>query len=103
MRINFLIIASLLFMSFSWGADRESEWRYNDNLLEVIRDIGLRYDVHFTYDREIVEDVEVDDYAPEAYAKVDEALKEVLSGSQFKYVMLESKYVIIFHDGADRC
>jgi len=101
MRINFLIIASLLFMSFSWGADRESEWRYNDNLLEVIRDIGLRYDVHFTYDREIVEDVEVDDYAPEAYATVDEALNEVLSGTHLKYVMLESKYVIIYQDDAE--
>src|SRR5690625_7216169 len=36
-----------------------------------------------------------------AYATVDEALNEVLSGTHLKYVMLESKYVIIYQDDAE--
>src|SRR5690606_14726428 len=71
-----------------------------DDLLQVIRDIGSRYDVHFTYDRDIVEDVEVVDYTPESYANVDEALSKVLAGTNLKYVMLEMKYVIIYQDDA---
>ncbi len=72
-----------------------------DDLLQVIRDIGSRYDVHFTYDRDIVEDVEVVDYTPESYANVDEALSKVLAGTNLKYVMLEMKYVIIYQDDAE--
>ncbi|GAA5221053.1 TonB-dependent receptor [Membranihabitans marinus] len=71
-----------------------------DDLLSVIRDISFRYDVHFTYDREIVENVKIDDYSPEAYDNVDDALAKVLSKTKLKYVMLEMKYVIIYRDDA---
>ncbi|GAA5221042.1 TonB-dependent receptor [Membranihabitans marinus] len=69
-------------------------------MLKVIRDISFRYDVHFTYDREIVEDVVVDGYNPDDYHNVDDALAKVLSNTKLKYVMLEMKYVIIYRDDA---
>src|SRR5690606_4651416 len=65
------------------------------------RDISQRYDVHFTYDREIVEDVEVEGYNPGTYVNVDDALSKVLAGTNLKYVMLEMKYVIIYQDDAE--
>lgn len=73
----------------------------SDDLLQVIRDISQRYNVHFTYDREIVEDVEIEKYTPEAYVSVDDALRSVLAGTNLKYVMLEMKYVIIYQDDAE--
>src|SRR5690625_5394654 len=101
MKINLLLLFSLMLFFFSSQAHAASEWRNNDKLLEVIRDISDRYNVHFTYDREIVEDVEIDDYTPEAYASVDDALSQVLAGTKLKYVMLEMKYVIIYQDDAE--
>lgn len=70
----------------------------DQGLLQVIRDISNRYNVHFTYDREIVENVKVGEYDPEEYANVDEALKNVLKETKLKYVTLEMKYVIIYQD-----
>lgn len=78
-----------------------SEWRnQEDELLKIIRDISLRYDVHFTYDREIVEGVKVEYYQPETYKNVEEALGKALENTSLKFVMLEMKYVIIYRDDA---
>lgn len=83
------------------GAHPGLEKPAGDELLQIIRDISLRYDVHFTYDREIVEEVEIEEYAPESYANVHDALSKVLAGTNLKYVMLEMKYVIIYQDDAE--
>src|SRR5690606_34394034 len=44
---------------------------------------------------------EIEEYAPESYANVDDALSKVLAGTNLKYVMLEMKYVIIYQDDAE--
>lgn len=72
-----------------------------DRLLNIIHDISERYNVHFTYDREIVENVEIENYRPDGYHTVDEALESVLAGTNLKFVMLEMKYVIIYQDDAE--
>lgn len=71
------------------------------DLLKVIRDIGDRYDVHFTYDREIVENVRVEHYQPEDYATADDALRNVLKDTELKYVTLEMRYMVIYRDDAE--
>lgn len=74
---------------------------HEEQLLTVIRDISERYSVHFTYDREIVENVEVENYKPGLYSDANDALESVLAGTNLKFVMLEMKYVIIYQDDAE--
>ena len=98
--IHFLLFLLLLFPGHI-QADTDHAAPIQDDLLQIIRDISQRYDVHFTYDREIVEDVEIEAYTPENYVSVDDALSSVLAGTNLKYVMLEMKYVIIYQDDAE--
>src|SRR5690606_37565839 len=98
--IQFLLFLLLLFPGHI-QADTDHTAYIQDDLLQIIRDISQRYDVHFTYDREIVEDVEIETYTPENYVSVDDALSSVLAGTNLKYVMLEMKYVIIYQDDAE--
>ncbi len=67
-------------------------------LLNAIRDIGNRYNVHFTYDRDVVENIRVNHYQPEKYEDVNEALESVLEGTKLKYVTLEERYLVIYRD-----
>lgn len=67
-------------------------------LLNVIRDIGERFNVHFTYDREVVENIRVNHYQPEEYQNAKEALEYALHGTHLKYVTLEERYMIIYRD-----
>jgi len=69
-----------------------------EDLLKIIRAIGDRYNVYFTYNREVVEDVRVEQYNPEDFTSVDAELTKVLENTKLKYVMLEMKYVIIYRD-----
>src|SRR5690606_34780465 len=95
-----IVVFLVLLMSGRTEAHADPTSPIQDDLLQVIRDISQRYDVHFTYDREIVEDVEVEGYNPGTYVNVDDALSKVLAGTNLKYVMLEMKYVIIYQDDA---
>ena len=96
-----IVVFLVLLMSGRTEAHADPTSPIQDDLLQVIRDISQRYDVHFTYDREIVEDVEIETYTPENYVSVDDALSSVLAGTNLKYVMLEMKYVIIYQDDAE--
>src|SRR5690606_24867578 len=96
-----IVVFLVLLMSGRTEAHADPTSPIQDDLLQVIRDISQRYDVHFTYDREIVEDVEVEGYNPGTYVNVDDALSKVLAGTNLKYVMLEMKYVIIYQDDAE--
>ncbi len=50
-----------------------------EKLLRVIQDINQRYRVHFTYDREIVENIRIrENYNPDRYSNVQDALNGAL-------------------------
>jgi len=89
----------VMFIStMSFGALPMNEYDNKDDLLHIIRDISHRYNVHFTYDRDIVENVVVEEYTPDMYRDVEDALSDVLAGTHLKYVLLEMKYIIIYQD-----
>jgi TonB-linked SusC/RagA family outer membrane protein len=70
-----------------------------ESLLKIIQELNRRFSVHFTYDREIVESVQIKkSFNSGGFSNINEALTSVLKNTKLKYVILESKYVIIYHD-----
>jgi len=70
-----------------------------DSLLKVIQDLNKRFHVHFTFDREIIEGVKIKrPFDAAAFSDISQALTSVLKNTKLKYVILESKYVIIYQD-----
>ncbi|WP_205748335.1 SusC/RagA family TonB-linked outer membrane protein [Dyadobacter bucti] len=70
-----------------------------ESLLKIIRDMNQRYHVHFTYDREMVENIRIKKgYDPERYNNLNDALNSVLKNTSLRYKILDMKYVIIYQD-----
>ncbi|MCE6989828.1 TonB-dependent receptor [Dyadobacter sp. CY323] len=95
-----VLLSGVLFLSLTICDSSGSERYVNgEKLLTVIQDINKRYHVHFTYDREIVENISIrKDYNPDDYTSANEALSSALEHTRLKYKILDSKYVIIYQD-----
>ncbi len=82
-----------------YAAGRPGEVLQSESLMNIIRDMNRRYNVHFTYDREIVEKVRIRKrYSPESYKNINEALSSVLRETNLKFQVLDMKYVILYRD-----
>ncbi|WP_236973529.1 SusC/RagA family TonB-linked outer membrane protein [Membranihabitans maritimus] len=66
-------------------------------LIELIRKWEAKYNVLFTYDRRIVESVEVE-VPDEDMENIDNALDFALDKTELKYTILESRYVILYRN-----
>lgn len=64
-------------------------------LIELIRKWEAKYNVLFTYDRRIVESVEVE-VPDNEVENIDKALDFALNQTELKYTILESRYVILY-------
>lgn len=89
----------LCFALSAYATENPEETLQSESLLNIIRDMNRRYNVHFTYDREIVEKVKIKKhYNPESYQDVNEALSAVLRETNLKFQVLDKKYVVIYRD-----
>ncbi len=102
MRKCLQIIVSGILLCFAlsaYAAENPGGALQSESLLNIIRDMNRRYNVHFTYDREIVEKVKIKRrYNPESYQDVNEALSVVLRETNLKFQVLDKKYVVIYRD-----
>lgn len=84
---------------FVYAAEKPGEPLQSESLINIIRDLNRRYNVHFTYDREIVENVKIKKrYKPESYANVNDALSQILRETNLRFQVLDTKYVVIYRD-----
>jgi len=73
----------------------------NEKLLTVINALNQKYRVHFTYDREIIQNVTLPKKVNlDSFTNVNDALSDILSSTKLKYKILDNKYVVIYQ--ADR-
>lgn len=71
----------------------------NERLLTVIQAINQKYGVYFTYDRDIIEKINVSKkFNLSAYNNVDEALANALANTKLKHKVVAKRYVIIYQD-----
>jgi len=67
-------------------------------LLELaLHKISLKYDVHFNYDRNIMDDVMVD-YEEDNAFSLAEALDHVFENTHFGYRIFEQRYIVVFEN-----
>src|SRR5690625_3272884 len=67
-------------------------------LLELaLHKISLKYDVHFNYDRNIMDDVMVD-YEEDNAFSLAEALDHVFENTHFGYRIFEERYIVVFEN-----
>src|SRR5690554_4559224 len=102
--IGFLLVMGISFLDLSpranAGPDFTKEHRIipqgeKKALLELIRKWEEKYNVLFTYDRRIVESVEVE-VSEEGAENIDMALEMALHHTELKYTILEDRYVILY-------
>lgn len=68
-----------------------------EELVKLIRKWEEKYNVLFTYDRRIVESVQVEAPYPEV-GDIDEALEYALQKTELKYTILENRYVVLYRN-----
>lgn len=64
-------------------------------LEEAIQKISYRYDVYFTYNKSLIQELTVD-YSEIEDQSLEEAMEQVLAGTLLRYRIHENKYVIIY-------
>ncbi|GAA5219932.1 hypothetical protein GCM10025777_05620 [Membranihabitans marinus] len=79
-----------------------SHYAYNKekkSLLELIREWEMKYDVLFSYDRSIVESVDID-VPDKEMDSIDDLLQLALEKTDLKYTILENRYVVLYKNDA---
>lgn len=69
-------------------------------LLEAIEKISKEYDVYFTFDMTLVADVTVN-YHKTSYSSAEEALSNILKGTDLKYKFYDQRFVILYQEDAE--
>src|SRR5690606_15252592 len=98
MRILQLVLVGIVLLCNSpYQARGHNGEMPNDKLLTVINALNQKYRVHFTYDREIVQNVMLPKKINlDSFTNVNDALSVVLSSTKLKYKILDNKYVVIY-------
>lgn len=63
--------------------------------LDAIKEISKNFDVYFSFDREMVEDLIVH-YEAEKIRSLDEAVNSILKGTNLQYKLFDKRFVIIY-------
>src|SRR5699024_67759 len=62
---------------------------------QAIQEISARYDVYFTYNKSLVQEITVD-FELSVQTSLEEVMEDVLEGTMLQYRIHDNKYVIIY-------
>lgn len=65
------------------------------SLEQAIQEISARYDVYFTYNKSLVQEITVD-FELSVQTSLEEVMEDVLEGTMLQYRIHDNKYVIIY-------
>src|SRR5690606_2238791 len=69
-------------------------------LSEALTKLSQKYEVFFSYDEKMVEDVEVS-YEPEHYRDIEHALNELLAETSLRYKIFDNRYIILYEESQE--
>src|SRR5690606_17832256 len=64
-------------------------------LAEALTKLSQKYEVFFSYDEKMIQDVEVS-YEPEHYRNIEHALSKLLAGTSLQYKIFDNRYIILY-------
>src|SRR5690625_2420366 len=94
-RLIGLMIACLIGVHPVWAAHNGDD-KSSIALEHAIALLGEKYGVHFTYDRTLIVDVEVD-YDENHRSSIDDELLMLLSETSLRFQFFEENFVILYH------
>src|SRR5690554_6744429 len=66
-------------------------------LAEALTKLSQKYEVFFSYDEKMIQDVEVS-YEPEHYRNIEHALSKLLAGTSLQYKIFDNRYIILYEE-----
>lgn len=69
-------------------------------LSEALHRLSQKYEVFFSYDEKMIEDLEVS-YEPEQYRGIEHALEELLTGTSLRYKIFDNRYIILYEESQE--
>src|SRR5690606_17954496 len=69
-------------------------------LAEALTKLSQKYEVFFSYDEKMIQDVEVS-YEPEHYRNVEHALSKLLAGTSLQYEIFDNRYIILYEESQE--
>src|SRR5690625_5075392 len=106
--LRYLVFLSVFFLGVATGesqAAMSEGTSYNSTLekrsmMEVLEELGERYDVLVSYESSLMKDIEVE-FEVLPREDLESAFKRLLRNSDFSYELLDDKYVLVYQEGQD--
>lgn len=99
--VTMLFVAVLASSAFVMGAEAENERNASTKekmlLVEAIALISSKYNVFFTFDHELVKDIEVE-YDFSENRPVESVISGVLSGTELEFKLYDRRFVILYQN-----
>lgn len=92
-----VLILTLLLAGYSPGFTSNNAPDGEIALLTAISLLSKKYDVYFTYDRTLVDDINVE-YDEDSKTSIDDELEVLLSKTDLKFKVFKSEFVVIYKD-----